>query len=151
MYLDNEIILETYQLIDMILQSEEMKDYLQYREAINRDVQVNELKEKLAKAKIEFEEYNRYGQYHPNYQEAKEKVEKILEEVNQNELVQKYKQAEHELDELLSLVGETLAHAISPTIMVSKNEPLIQDKGISCTTGGCSGCSLGGSCVIKVS
>ncbi|MFV9510209.1 YlbF family regulator [Tepidibacillus sp. LV47] len=151
MYLDNKIITETYKLVDMILQSEEIRDYLRYKEAIEQDLQVNELKKKLAKAKERYEEYSRYGEYHPDYHEAKKKVYQILAEINQNRLVQKFKQAEQELDELLYLVAKTLAQAISPSIIVSKNAPFFKNEGMSCTTGGCQSCSLQRSCAIKVS
>ena len=151
MYIDSEVLIETYELVDLIIQSEAMENYLSYKEALNQDAEVQELKKQLAKAKVAYEEVNRFGQYHPDYHQAKEKVDQILSDLDRNETIKKYKEAERALDKLLYQVAETLAHSISPSILVPRNDSLMKDDSLSCTTGGCGTCSLGNSCAIKVS
>ncbi len=150
-YLDSDVMMETYDLVDMILQSEEMQDYLRYKEAVNQDFQIKELKKRLAKAKELYDETTRFGEYHPDFLRAKEMVDQVLGELDKNLLIQKYKQSEQAVEELLYLVSETLAHAVSTTILVPKSESLIKNEGLACTSGACNTCGLGGSCAIKVS
>jgi len=150
-YIDSEIMTETYELVDMIFQSEEMQDYLRYKEAVNQDHLVKDLKKRLAKSKELYDETSRFGEYHPDYQIAKEMVDEVLGEIDRNLLIKAYKQSEKAIEELLYMVSETIAHAISPMILVPKSEALIKDEGLACTSGACNTCGLGSSCAIKVS
>lgn len=146
MNIDNEIMLHTYDLIDMINSSDEIKEYIKYKQALEKDDKVNSLKKRLAKEKLQFEEAERFGHFHPNYHQEKEKIDKSLVELDKIELVKEYKNAEEKLDELLYLVSNTLAQSISTSIKVPKNDTL--DEGSACSTQGCSSCSSKKSCSI---
>jgi len=147
MDIDTDIILQTYDLADMINQSEEVMEYQKYKIAMDNDPEVIQLKKRLAKEKDQFEEVQRFGHFHPSYHEVKDRVDLTLAAVANNETVKKYKQAEENLEELLYMVSETIAHSVSKSIKVPGKLDL--GGSSSCSTGGCSSCSLGNSCAIS--
>ena len=147
MNIDSDILLQSYELADTINSSEELKLYKEYLELLDKDQEVLRLKKQLNKDQVLFEEAQRFGHFHPNYHEAKEKVEKTLNELEEKEVVKKFKQAETELDNLLYQVSKTIAQAVSKSIIVSKNDELL-DSGASCGVGSCGSCGISGSCSI---
>ncbi len=146
MDIESTIIHQTYELADLINQSEEMEIYKKYQKLLDQDTQVMELKKNLNKAKILFDEAQRFGHFHPNYHEAKEKVEKVITELDQLPVVMNFKQAEEELDSLLYLVSKTIAHSVSPSILVPKDDGI--SSGSSCGVGSCNSCGISSSCAI---
>lgn len=146
MNLDTEVIMSTYDLADMINQSEEVIEYLKNKKELEENPEVIKLKKQLSDARDFYEEAQRFGHFHPNFHEAKEKVDKVLAEINKNEIVKKYKKSEDNLNELLFLVSNTLASTVSPSIKVPRADNLMDDP--FCTTGSCNTCGIKGSCAI---
>ncbi|WP_281887851.1 YlbF family regulator [Paenibacillus sp. YYML68] len=130
------LLLEAYQLADMINNSAETADYLYWKHMKDQDEEAALLVRKFQKAKERFEECERFGHYHPNYHEALEQIQAVQAELDEVMSVRRFKEAERKLDELLQAVAETIAYSVSDTIKVPSNDPLA-------STGGC---SSGGSC-----
>lgn len=147
MNLDSEVLLQTYDLADMIIASEETMEYLKYKQALDKDPKVIELKKKLGKEKEEFEEAERFGQFHPDYNKIMGKVKQTIKDIEEIEVVRKYLKAEEKLDDLLYSVSKILATAISDSIKIPKNEVL--PEGEACVTGGCNTCGIQESCSIR--
>ncbi len=145
MHLDSEVFLQAHELAEMINQSVEVMEFLSYKQVLDKNQEVMQLKKRLARENEKYEEVNRFSHYHPDYKKTKENLDKILLEIDQHEMVKAYKKAEEKVDDLLYEVTRTLALAISNTIKVGKNE-LNHDS--VCSTGGCSTCGLKGSCAI---
>ena len=146
MDIESNVIIQTYELADLINQSEEMQNYKKYQKLLDQDEQVMELKKRLNKAKILFDEAQRFGHFHPNYHEAKEKVEKLVIELDELPVVKSFKQAEQEMDDLLYLISKTIAHSISSSILVPKEDGLTGSS--SCGVGSCNSCGISNSCAI---
>jgi cell fate (sporulation/competence/biofilm development) regulator YlbF (YheA/YmcA/DUF963 family) len=104
---------------------------------VERDSVIQSAVAAFAKAKLMFEDCERFGHFHPDYHAALEIVNKAQEKLDAFEAVRRFKEAEARLDDLLFSVSETIAHAVSETIKVPSNNPL--PTGGSCSTGGCSG------------
>lgn len=130
------ILLEAYDLADMIKYSAETADYLYWKQAKDADPEVARLVKEFAKKKELFEECERFGHYHPDYHEALDQVKAVQAQLDEVEAVRKYKEAERKLDDLLYTVSETIARSVSETIKVPSNDPLASSGG----------CSSGGSC-----
>lgn len=145
MYVDTEVLLQIYDLAEMINQSEEAAEFLKNKEVVEKDLQIIRLKEILAKEKKQFEEVKRFGQYHPDYQEIKSKLDQTLLIIEQNENIQKFKKAENRLDDLLYQVAHILGQSISKSIKIGRNDAEEQN---GCAIGSCSSCSLSGNCII---
>ncbi|GAA3407128.1 YlbF family regulator [Paenibacillus hodogayensis] len=131
------LLMQAYEVGDMINSSAEVAEYKQWKNAVERDSEIQNAVAAFAKAKLAFEECERFGHFHPDYHAALDIVNKAQAALDRFEAVRRYKEAEARLDDLLYTVSETIAHAVSDTIKVPSNNPL--PTGGSCGAGGCSG------------
>lgn len=136
-----DMVMQAYELSDMIKRSDVMARYLQWKRAMEQDPRTIELMKEFRVKKERFEECQRFGHFHPDYHEAMNEVYKVQEKLDEIDCVKQYKAAEKELDEILHKVAETLARAVSEEIKVPSNDPLPAAGG--CGSGGC---GSGGSC-----
>lgn len=134
------LLLCAYELGDWINQSAEVADYLYWKSVVNEDETVGQLKKRFAKAKELFEECERFGRFHPDYNDAKDKLKGIERELAEVECVRRFKQAEQTVDDMLYDVSRTIAESVSDTIKVPGNE---KASG-GCGSGGSCGCGSGG-------
>jgi len=135
------ILMQAYDLGDMIKISAETSEYLYWKHRKDEDPQVAELVKLFNKKKELFEECQRFGHFHPDYHAALEQVHMIQTQLDNLESVKHFKEAEQRLDDLLFTVSEMIARSVSDTIKVPGNN--MQTGGGSCSSGGC---STGGSC-----
>ncbi|QYR23684.1 YlbF family regulator [Paenibacillus sp. sptzw28] len=136
------LLLNAYEIGDMINQSAEVAEYAYWKSAVDRDQEVAALVRQFAKAKEKFEECQRFGRFHPDFNAAKDVVDAIQLKLGQIESVIRFKAAEQAVDELLHEIAKQIAASVSETIKVPGNDPLA--KGGGCGSGGSCGCSSGG-------
>ncbi len=146
MNLDSEIILQTYDLAEMINSSKEVAEYLKYKKLLDNESEVLKLRRQLQKDKELYEETKRFGKFHPDYNQAQQRIDKTLEEINANQIIKKYKKAEEEVNRLLYEISKGLSESVSQSIIVQGNDDLLSEA--ICSTGTCSSCGLKGSCAI---
>ncbi|MEF2964563.1 YlbF family regulator [Paenibacillus sp. M1] len=130
------VLTYAYELGDMINNSAAVSDYLYWKRRVEEDAEIQALVKKMEAQKELFAETERFGHFHPNYHEAKDKVAEVEKELEQFEAVRRFKTAEKELDDILHQMSETIAYAVSESIKVPSNDPL--------PSGG--GCGSGGKC-----
>lgn len=133
-----QVLMKAYEIGDLINCSAEVADYLYWKTRKDADPNVSALVKTLDRKKVLYEECQRFGQYHPDYQNALDAVKKVEEELEQLEVVQQFKEAEDRLDDLLYTISKTVAYSVSETIKVPSNNPLPSDGGCA-SGGGCSG------------
>ncbi|MCA1295076.1 YlbF family regulator [Paenibacillus sp. alder61] len=133
-----ELLTNAYELGDLINKSAAVSDYLYWKRRVEEDAEIQALVKKLAAKKELFEETQRFGHFHPNYHEAKDKVTEVELELEQFEAVRRFKAAEKELDDILHQMSEIIAYAVSDSIKVPSNDP--NPKGGGCGSGGACGC-----------
>ncbi|WP_136606403.1 YlbF family regulator [Paenibacillus dokdonensis] len=131
------VLMNAYELGDMINQSVEVSDYLYWKQRVDSNPGVQELVRMLAKKKELFDETQRFGHFHPNYHSAKDEVKAVEEQLEQFEEVARFKLAERNLDDMLHQMSEMIAFSVSDTIKVPSNDP--NPKG-GCGGGGKCGC-----------
>ncbi|SFI99006.1 Cell fate regulator YlbF, YheA/YmcA/DUF963 family (controls sporulation, competence, biofilm development) [Thermoflavimicrobium dichotomicum] len=119
----SEILMDAYHLADQINESEEVKNYLQLKKKLQENEEAQRLIKEFQRVKSLYEEAQRFGIFHPNYHEAKEKAERFQKKLRQHPLISAYLEAEEKLDQLLYEVSATIAHSISETIKVPSNQP----------------------------
>ena len=117
----SEILLGAYHLADQINASDEVKRYLQLRRKLQQSSEAQKLIQQFQKAKELFEETQRFGIFHPDYREAKEKVSIAYQKLRAHPLIGSFLEVENQLDELLYQVSVTIAHAVSESIKVPTN------------------------------
>ena len=137
-----QLILESYELSAMINQSREVSEYLQAKRRMEEDGEVQRLLALFAKKKEQYEDVQRFGKYHPDYNDISKEVRELKRKIEAMETVQAFKQAEDRLDELLYQVSRTIADAVSETIKVPSNNPFLEVRNSGCGSGGSCGCSV---------
>ncbi|MCC2683185.1 MAG: hypothetical protein K0R75_84 [Paenibacillaceae bacterium] len=132
----SDLLLHAYDIGDSIISSSDVQEYLYWKQAAENDEQVISLSKLLAKKKELWDECQRFGRFHPDYHAAKEAAEHVQQQMDELEVVRRFKLAEQRLDELLYTVSETIAYSVSETIKVPSNNPLPS----SGCGGNCSSC-----------
>src|SRR5690625_3927602 len=141
-----EILDHSEELGKMILQSEVMKAYNQSRQALNNDQESQRLIKAFIDIKAHYDDVQRFGRYHPDYNEIMKKVRSTKREMDLNEKVAKFKVAERNLQRFLDNISEIVARSVSEQIKVPKDGAALSDSG--CSTGGC---GSGGTCGCQAS
>lgn len=132
------VLTYAYELGDMINNSHAVSEYLYWKRRVEEDAEIQALVKKLDSQKELFRETERFGHFHPNYHEAKDKVAAVEKELERFEAVRKFKAAENELDDILHEMSEAIAYAVSDSIKVPSNDP--NPKGGGCGSGGKCSC-----------
>ncbi len=131
------LLTQAYEVGDLINASSEVALYLHWKQVLEQSKEVQHITRKLQQKREIYDDCQRFGHFHPDYHAAMGEVEQVERELNQLEVVQQFKKAEEELDELLYQISETIAHAVSNSIKVPSNK-LIPSGG-GCSGGSCSG------------
>ena len=134
------LLSRAYELGEMIKQSALAAEYVYYKDKVNRDADVHALARDFAKAKERFAECERFGRFHPDYNEALDRVYELEARLEAIGPVKQYKEAEQAVDLLLHEVSLVIARAVSDSIKVPDNNP--NPKG--CGSGGKCSCGGGG-------
>ena len=133
-----QVLASAYELGDMINHSVEVANYLYWKRRMDANASIHSVIQKLTIEKRRFAQTERFGHFHPDYHEAKEKVHKIEDELVQFDEVREFQKAEQVLDEIFYEMSETIAYAVSSSINVPSNNPLPKK--------GKKGCGSGGNC-----
>jgi cell fate (sporulation/competence/biofilm development) regulator YlbF (YheA/YmcA/DUF963 family) len=134
-----EVLTYAYELGDMINNSTAVSEYLYWKRCVEESADIQALVRKLATQKELFEETQRFGHFHPNYHEAKDRVKAVELELEQFEAVRNFKAAEAELDDILHQMSEIIAYSVSDSIKVPSNDPN-PSTGCGCGSGGKCSC-----------
>jgi cell fate (sporulation/competence/biofilm development) regulator YlbF (YheA/YmcA/DUF963 family) len=114
----NELMEAAQKLGNQINESEEVYQYLQLKKELQSDAEAQMLIKSFEKVKEDFEETKRFGIFHPNYHEAKEKMEYYQEKLNDHPLIGKYLQMEQQIEQLLFQVSHIIARSVSKEVKV---------------------------------
>lgn len=136
-----QILDDTEALGKMILHSEQAVSYIRARRAMEEDEEAQMLIKAFNHMKIQYEDVQRFGRYHPDYNEIMRDVRKSKREMDMNSLVAAFKIEERKLQQLLDEVSILIADSVS--------EQVLAPRGDSGGGGGC-GCGSGGGCGCKV-
>lgn len=113
-----ELLLDAYELAERIKQSDEVDQYLLSQQHMQADPEASELIRGFHRLKEQFEEVTRFGIFHPNYHEAKERAIAYQTQLNGHPQIAQFLQAEEALNRLLFDVSKTLAHVVSDEVKV---------------------------------
>jgi cell fate (sporulation/competence/biofilm development) regulator YlbF (YheA/YmcA/DUF963 family) len=134
----HEILMAAQELGEQIVRSERIYEYQSAKQFLQDDTDAQFAMSQFEQAKRQWEETERYGIYHPTYQEALTLVQDAQIKMEQLTVVSQFKHAERNVDELLFHVSEMIAHSVSEEIKVPSNTMKQHSKGCggSCN-GGC--------------
>lgn len=137
---NTDILTQSYVMAEMVLASEIYMQYKNTKAIVQSDIQAQEMIWDFNKRKDEFEEVQRFGKYHPDYNRVSKEVRELKRNLDLYDPIAQFKKAEKQLDELLSEISLIVAHAVSDKIKVPTGNPFFDS--MSCS----GGCGSGGSC-----
>lgn len=126
-------------LAEMVLKSDVTEEYQKSKIALEKDKEAQKLINAFADIKNHYEDVQRFGRYHPDYNDIMKKVRVKKREMDMNEKVAAFKVAERNLQRLLDEISEHVAYSVSDQIKVPKDGGALTDSG--CGSGGSCGCA----------
>lgn len=125
----------------MVMDSEVMEAYNQSRKELNEDITAQQLIKAFADIKDHYEDIQRFGRYHPDYNEIMKTVRMSKREMDMNDKVAAFKIAERNLQKLLDQISQYIAESVSEQIKAPKDGAALTDSGCGCGSGGSCGCA----------
>jgi len=141
-----QLITVSEELASMIVQSDVADQYRTSYIALNNDKTAQEIISRFMKTKDLYEDVQRFGKYHPDYKEIRKKMSEVKRELQLNDTIAAFKQAEEQVQLLLDETSYLIAQAVSPSVKVPAGNPFFVNTGGGCSTGGC---GTGGKCGCK--
>lgn len=136
-----EILGQAESLGKMIVRSELADHYRHCWQRLKNDRTAQELIARFVKMKERYEEVQRFGKYHPDYDTVSKEIRKIKRQLDFHESVAAFKKAERDLQSLLDEISVLLGKTVSEQVKVPTGNPYF-DSLSSCS----GGCGTGGSC-----
>ena len=134
----------TDELNEMILHSKQVIALRAAREDVYNDASLVEQIKDFNKMKEHYEDVQRFGKYHPDYQIIMKKIREQKRAIDLNEKVAKLKIAENDFQDLLDQVSLIVGKSVSEAVKVPVSNPFFSTDsscGSSCGTGGGCSCS----------
>ncbi|MEH7453681.1 YlbF family regulator [Gottfriedia acidiceleris] len=141
-----QLITVSEELASMIVQSDVADQYRTSYIALNNDKTAQEIISRFMKTKDLYEDVQRFGKYHPDYKEIRKKMSEVKRELQLNDTIAAFKQAEDQVQLLLDETSYLIAQAVSPSVKIPAGNPFFVNTGGGCSTGGC---GTGGKCGCK--
>jgi len=129
------------ELGEMVLDSDVMEEYNRLRQELDEDQEAQQLIKNFAKLKDSYEEVQRFGRYHPDYNDIMKQVRSKKREMDLNDKVAAFKVAERNLQLFLDEISQYIAYSVSDQIKVPKDGAALTDSGCGCGSGGSCGCA----------
>lgn len=123
-----------------ITQSEIAFNYIEAKKELDEDSEAQQLISQFVQMKEKYEEVQRFGKYHPDFESVTTEIRKLKRQLDLHETIAKYKQAERKLEELLNDVSRIIADAVSPHIKVPTGNPYFDNRSCQGNCGGGCGC-----------
>ncbi|HEX6922716.1 MAG TPA: YlbF family regulator [Bacillales bacterium] len=131
---------ETEDLAKMVTDSETAEHYRACKYKLQHDEDAQDLIRRFAEVKEKYEEVQRFGKYHPQFDEVTGEVREVKRELDTNSTIAAFKKAEEDLEALLNELSQIIAYAVSPQIKVPTGNPFFDN--LRCS----GGCGAGGKC-----
>ena len=132
---------EADELSNMIVSSEQAHNLRLAYKAVYEDEQLAADIAAFQRIKDQYEDVQRFGKYHPDYQMIMKKIREQKRALDLNDQVAALKVAENEYQDLLDEISLLIGHSVSEAVKVPVSNPFFASSS-SCGTG----CGTGGGC-----
>ncbi|WP_100011068.1 YlbF family regulator [Lentibacillus sediminis] len=136
-----DIIDRSEYLGKMVLGSDVMEAYNHSKKVLTEDQHAQKLIRAFTDIKSHYEDVQRFGRYHPDYNQIMKQVRAAKREMDMNEKVASFKIAERNLQNLLDEISQYVAESTSEQIKAPKDGAALTDSGCGCGSGGACGCA----------
>lgn len=138
-----DLLNQTDLVVEMVLKSDVMQEYNEAKVSLQTDNEAQALIQAFEHAKEDYEEVQRFGNYHPDYYDIMRHVRSVKRKMDMNDKVAKFKIAERQLQNFLDKISQYIAESVSEHIKVPVDGAVFSDGGCSsgsCGSGGQCGC-----------
>jgi cell fate (sporulation/competence/biofilm development) regulator YlbF (YheA/YmcA/DUF963 family) len=135
-----QLLDKTDELAAMILQSDIADRYRKCFSLLKTNKESQRKIKAFIAIKEKYEEAQRLGKHYPNYKEIMVRVREVKREMDMDDHVAAFKQAENELQTLLDEISKMIGYSVSEKIKVPTGNPFFESHS------GCGGCGTGGGC-----
>jgi len=131
-----DILDRSEQLGKMVLQSDVMQAYVNTRQQLDEDKEAQQLIQAFINIKEHYEDVQRFGRYHPDFNEIMKKVRTTKRAMDMHDKVATFKVAERNLQNLLDEISQLVAVSVSEQVKAPKDGAALSDGGCGCGSGG---------------
>ena len=135
------ILDEVDELSAMILSSTQAQRYRDAYHAVYEDEALSAQIKAFQRLKDHYEDVQRFGKYHPDYNTIMKKIRMEKRALDLNEQVASLKLAENDYQDLLDEISFIIGRSVSEAVKIPASNPFFAS-GSSCG----SGCGTGGGC-----
>ncbi len=136
------ILDDTDELSSMILSSEQAVALREAKKAVYSNESLNSQIREFNKLKEHYEDVQRFGKYHPDYDTVMKQIRVQKRAIDLDETIAALKIAENDYQDLLDQVSLIVGKSVSEAVKVPVSNPFFATSGSSCGTG----CGTGGGC-----
>ncbi|CAM3087794.1 YlbF family regulator [Filibacter tadaridae] len=137
------IIEQADQLTEMLLTSDVVEAYRKAQDAVYSDAKLAKSIKEFTDMKERYEEVQRFGRYHPDYNIVMKSIRVQKRELDLNEQVAALRIAENDLQQVLDEVSLIIAESVSGSVKAPAGDGFFSSSscGSGCGTGGGCSCS----------
>lgn len=132
----------TDELSAMILSSKQAQALREAKIVVYSNEELCSQIREFNKMKEHYEDVQRFGKYHPDYNSIMKKIREQKRSIDLNDAVANLKLAENDFQDLLDQVSLIVGKSVSEAVKVPVSNPFFATEGSSCG----SGCGTGGGC-----
>lgn len=136
-----EILDEVDELNAMIEASQLTKNLREARKAVYQDEQLVAQIQAFQYSKLQYEEVQRFGKYHPDYHRVTKEIRQQKRALDLHDAVANLRIVERDFQQMLDEIGVLLATTVSSAVKVDTDTLLASSCGTGCGTGGGCACS----------
>ena len=137
--MDFEIMDSLDSLNDMVMNTEEYKNYFKYKGLLDTDDEVRNMIKHFARLKEGFIDVERFGKYHPDFSTKRKEINQYKKALDMHPIIMEYRRAEFQLQSLLDEILFIVGQSVSPHANIVSSNPFFSNSSNS-------GCATGGSC-----
>ncbi|MBE1553582.1 YlbF family regulator [Sporosarcina limicola] len=134
------IIENAEELTAMLFSSEAVAQYRRAYDEVYSDAELAISIKGFTEMKERYEEVQRFGKYHPDYNRVMKSIRVQKRALDLNEQIATLRVAENDVQSILDGIGSLLAKSVSDAVKVPAGSVFVSDS--SCATG----CGTGGGC-----
>ncbi|ETT85743.1 YlbF family regulator [Viridibacillus sp. FSL R5-0477] len=135
-------ILDEVDVLSKMIRSSKEKAMLQHAyNSVYSDVELVKEIASFQRMKEQYEDVQRFGKYHPDYQTIMKSIRLQKRKLDLNDKIAALKVAENDYQDLLDEISLLIGKTVSEAVKVPVSNPFL-NSGSSCG----SGCGTGGSC-----
>lgn len=115
------------QLVESLMQSEMLKEYLAARKKMCQSLAVQEKQRAFLQTKEQFARVAEYGTYAPDFREKQRAVHRAKRALDLVDEVAAFRLAETQVQAVLDTIGQSIAQTISESIKIDAGNPFFEE------------------------